>query len=72
MNNNLTHCDFCCYLDVESSNGKLKSYPKKDYNFYAGYSKQLDVDKFDEYETENIDYCPKCGRKLKGDEYDNA
>ncbi len=68
--NELGHCDFCCYLDFEDSNGAMKSYPKEDYIFYAGYSKQFDVDIIDEFETENIKYCPMCGRQLRG--IDNA
>lgn len=66
MPNDLKQCNFCCYLDFESSNGELKLYPKEDYIFYAGFSKQFDVDKFDEYETENINFCPMCGRRLRG------
>ena len=65
--NELKHCDFCCYLNFEDSNGAMKSYPKEDYIFYAGYSKQFDVDMIDEFETENIKYCPMCGRQLKGE-----
>ena len=38
------------------------------YPFYAGYSKQYDVDKFDEREIEEINFCPNCGRELKGGE----
>ena len=35
------------------------------YSFYAGYSQQLDVDKFDEKEIEEINFCPNCGKPLK-------
>lgn len=48
-------CDFC--------NGH------EHYHFYAGYSQQLDVvDKFVEREIEEINFCPICGRALKGGE----
>ena len=63
-NKEIKHCEFCCCLDFVDSNGEMRSYPKENYNFYAGYSKQIDVDNFDEFETENINYCPICGRKL--------
>ena len=56
-------CKFCCYEE----NGKL--YPREIRYFYAGYSEQLDVDRFDEYEIEGKDFkfCPACGRDMKGD-----
>ena len=37
------------------------------YLFYAGYSQQLDFDKFDERETEEVNFCPVCGKPLKED-----
>ena len=54
-------CDFCCYADYPD--GKL--YPKVGYTFYAGFSQQVQVDEFHEEETEEINFCPMCGRKLK-------
>lgn len=61
------YCQFCCYQDVDMDYEPCW-YEKDNYSFYAGYCKQFDVDEFDEYETENINYCPICGRKLKEDE----
>lgn len=60
MNNN-EGCLFCC----NEENGDL--YPKEleGYIFYAGYTKRLDVDAFDESETERIMFCPKCGRRIE-------
>lgn len=49
-------CNFCRYSDGAD---------RKGYIFYAGYTKQIGVDEFDEYETESITYCPICGRKLE-------
>lgn len=54
-------CEFCCYIEYPGE----KLYPKEDYVFYAGFSKQVDVDTFDEDEVEKISYCPMCGRKLE-------
>ena len=54
-------CEFCCYTEYPEK----QLYPKRDYLFYAGYSKQIKVDEFDEFETEEINYCPMCGKKLK-------
>lgn len=50
-------CDFCnTYEDGDRlQNG---------YILYAGYWKQYDVDEFDEYEIENLNFCPVCGRNL--------
>lgn len=55
-------CEFCCYQEYPDRT----LYPKDGYQFYAGYWKQFDVDEFDEYEIDNIDFCPMCGRPLKG------
>lgn len=54
-------CEFCCYVEYPDE----KLYPKEGYVFYAGFSKQVDVDTFDEDEVEKISYCPMCGRKLE-------
>jgi hypothetical protein len=54
-------CEFCCYTEYPDE----KLYPKEGYAFYAGFSKQVDVDAFDEGEVEKISYCPMCGRKLE-------
>ena len=54
-------CEFCCYTEYPDE----KLYPKEGYAFYAGFSKQVDVDAFDEDEVEKISYCPMCGRKLE-------
>lgn len=54
-------CDFCCYTEYPDNT----LYPKRDYSFYAGYSKQIKVDDFDEKEIEEINYCPMCGKPLK-------
>ena len=62
--NDSKDCDFCCCYDFEDSGGKAKLYPREGYQFYAGYTKQLDVDEFDEFETEEINFCPICGRKF--------
>ena len=35
------------------------------YFYYAGYSKQVAVDAFDENEVDNINYCPMCGKRLE-------
>ena len=32
------------------------------YKIYAGYTKQVSVDDFWEDETENLNFCPICGR----------
>lgn len=56
MNNN--YCDFCFYNDGDGYFQRDKK------EFYAGRCKQVDVDDFDEEEIENINFCPKCGRKL--------
>ena len=34
------------------------------YTLYAGYTKQVSVDDFYEDETENLNFCPVCGRPL--------
>ncbi len=34
------------------------------YKIYAGYTKQVVVDDFWEDETENLNFCPVCGRPL--------
>ena len=34
------------------------------YKIYAGYTKQVAVDDFWEDETENLNFCPVCGRPL--------
>lgn len=34
------------------------------YRLYAGFSKQVAVDDFLEDETENLNFCPVCGRPL--------
>lgn len=54
----ITNCSFC--QDHEGT-------PRQGYMFYAGYAKQLKEDEFDEHETEDINYCPLCGRKLRGE-----
>lgn len=51
-------CTFC--TDKDGCN----RYDLK-YIMYAGYYCQLDIDKYDEAETEDIIYCPICGKKLK-------
>lgn len=54
-------CEFCScseYLDNTL-------YPKEGYIFYAGYSKQIAADDFHEYETEEIKFCPMCGKRLE-------
>ena len=52
-------CPFCCYEEEGTM------YPKDDYNFYAGFYKQIAADAFEEYETENIKFCPICGQKFE-------
>lgn len=54
-------CEFCCYQEYHDKT----LYPKEGYVFYAGFSKQIDVDDFDEIETDEIKYCPMCGRRLE-------
>ena len=56
-------CEFCGSHDI----GDKRLFPKIGYQFYAGYSKQEDVDEFDEEEVEDINFCPMCGRPLKGE-----
>ena len=53
-------CEFCGYTEYP---GK-KLYPKDGYLFYAGYTKQYAVDSFHEEETEDVKFCPRCGRPL--------
>lgn len=57
-------CDFCCEHVGD------EFYPKKGFLFHAGFWRQLDVDVFDEYETEEINFCPVCGRDMRGGERD--
>ena len=54
-------CGFCCYQEHPDKT----FYPKEGYAFYAGFSKQIDVDAFDEIETDEIKYCPMCGKRLE-------
>lgn len=54
-------CGFCCYQEHPDKT----FYPKEGYAFYAGFSKQIDVDAFEEIETDEIKYCPMCGRRLE-------
>ena len=53
-------CEFCGSQDL----GDKRLFPKIGYQFYAEYSKQEDVDDFDEIEIDEIKYCPMCGRRL--------
>lgn len=54
-------CSFCCYQEYPDKT----LYPKEGYAFYAGFSKQIDVDDFDEIEIDEIKYCPICSRRLE-------
>lgn len=54
-------CGFCCYQEHPDKT----FYPKEGYAFYAGFSKQIDVDAFDEIESDEIKYCPMCGKRLE-------
>jgi len=54
-------CGFCCYQEHPDKT----LYPKEGYAFYAGFSKQIDVDDFDEIEIDEIKYCPICSRRLE-------
>jgi hypothetical protein len=54
-------CEFCCYQECPDKT----LYPKEGYTFYVGFSKQIDVDAFDEIETDEIKYCPMCGKRLE-------
>lgn len=51
-------CDFCMDDD---------RFPRErdGFSFYAEFSKQVEVDEFYEEETETVNYCPVCGRKLE-------
>lgn len=40
------------------------------YTLYAGYTKQVSVDDFYEDETENLNFCPVCGRPLTDEAVD--
>ena len=53
-------CEFC----GEWIGGECT--PKEDacYRMYAGFCKQVAVDDFWEDETEDLRYCPMCGRPL--------
>lgn len=53
-------CEFCGYTEYPEK----KLYPKDGYLFYAGYTKQYAVDSFHEEETEDVKFCPRCGRPL--------
>lgn len=53
-------CEFCGYTEYPDK----KFYPKNGYLFYAGFTKQYAADEFHEEETEDVRYCPKCGRPL--------
>ena len=53
-------CEFCGYTEYPDK----KLYPKDGYLFYAGYIKQYAVDSFREEETEDVKFCPRCGRPL--------
>lgn len=58
-------CDFCCYTELPEK----KLYPKENdgFDFYAGAWKQIAEDDFIEDETDRINFCPMCGRKIGGD-----
>lgn len=58
-------CEFCTISDYDIDGSATYGREEDNYILYAGYSKQYDVDKFDEFETEEIKFCPMCGRKLK-------
>lgn len=64
--NNNKGCKFCTISDCDIDGSVTYGREEDNYILYAGYSKQYDVDKFDEFETEEIKFCPMCGRKLKG------
>ena len=53
-------CEFCGYSEYPDKDFS----PKQGYLFYAGFSKQYNSDEFHEEETENVKYCPVCGRPL--------
>ncbi|MCI7325961.1 hypothetical protein MR657_11175 [bacterium] len=53
-------CEFCGYAEYPDK----ALQPKEGYLFYAGFSKQRGVDSFCEGETEEINFCPICGRPL--------
>ena len=40
------------------------------YKLYAGYCKQVAADDFIEDETDELSYCPKCGRPLTDEAWD--
>ena len=54
-------CEFCSCSEYPDST----LYQKEGYIFYAGYSKQIAADDFREYETEEIKFCPICGKRLE-------
>ena len=53
-------CEFCGYAEHPDK----KLFQKDGYLFYAGYTKQYAVDSFHEEETEDVKFCPRCGRPL--------
>lgn len=54
-------CEFCCFTEYQDAT----LYPRDNDVFYAGYSEQIEVDKFNELEIDKIHFCPQCGRKLE-------
>ena len=55
-----TGCAFCCYTEYPSK----ELYKREKSEFYFGRSKQLEIDVFDEDETDECNFCANCGRKL--------
>ena len=53
-------CSFCCYTEYPDAT----LYPRDRSEFYAGRSRQVRVDDFDEDELNEVSYCPNCGRNL--------
>ena len=54
-------CEYCSCSEYPDNT----LYQKEGYIFYAGYSKQIAADDFHEYETEEIKFCPICGKRLE-------
>ena len=53
-------CNLCCYTEYPDTT----LYPRDRSEFYAGRSRQVRVDDFDEDELNEVSYCPNCGRNL--------
>ncbi len=56
-------CDFC---QLEEEFGFVYDKRGIGYNLYAGWWIQTAADEYNEFETDEILYCPMCGEKLEG------